>query len=139
MRPEGTVYLEANKGDDRQEHLFAVPLAGGEAVPVTRQPGVHAVSMTATQSILWTRTAHLAEPAKMQICAVGGPCSEVWASHAWEDYDTLTPQFVDFRAEDGELLRGVILLPPAGAATEVNGKVPLILNPYGGPHGQIRA
>ncbi len=47
-----------------------------------------------------------------------------------------TPQFVDFRAEDGELLRGVILLPPAGAATEVNGKVPLILNPYCGPQGQ---
>ncbi len=29
---KGTLYLEANKGDDRQEHLFAVPLAGGEAV-----------------------------------------------------------------------------------------------------------
>jgi dipeptidyl-peptidase-4 len=43
---------------------------------------------------------------------------------------------VDFRAEDGQLLRGVILLPPPGAATEINGKVPLILNPYGGPQGQ---
>ena len=52
-----------------------------------------------------------------------------WLRHA-------APRFVDFRAEDGELLRGVILLPPAGAATEVNGKVPLILNPYGGPQGQ---
>ncbi len=44
---------------------------------------------------------------------------------------------MDFRAEDGTLLRGVILLPPAGAATGINGKVPLILNPYGGPQGQI--
>jgi len=43
---------------------------------------------------------------------------------------------VDFRAQDGQVLHGVILLPPPGVATEVNGKVPLILNPYGGPHGQ---
>jgi dipeptidyl-peptidase-4 len=74
--------------------------------------------------------------AKMQICAVPGPCNEMWASHIWDGYDTLVPQFMEFKAEDGQRLRGVILLPPAGAATEVNGKVPLILNPYGGPHGQ---
>jgi dipeptidyl-peptidase-4 len=79
----------------------------------------------------------------MQICSVGdttswvgGACREIWTSHTWDDYDTLTPQFVDFKAEDGTLLRGVILLPPAGSATEINGKVPLILSPYGGPHGQ---
>jgi dipeptidyl-peptidase-4 len=131
-----TVYLQANKGDDRQEHLFAVPLAGGEAVAVTRQPGVHAVSMSANAKYFVDSYSALTEPAKTQICAVGGECSQVWAAHAWEDYDTLTPQFVNFRAGDGELLRGVILLPPAGVATEVNGKVPLILNPYGGPHGQ---
>lgn len=133
---EGLVYLEANKGDDRQEHLFAVPLAGGEAVGVTRNPGVHSVSMTEDAKYFVDTYSSLSQPARMQICAVSGPCSEVWASHAWDDYDTLTPQFVDFKAEDGQFLRGVLLLPPAGSAAEVNGKVPLILNPYGGPHGQ---
>jgi len=130
------LYLEANKGDDRQEQLFAVPLAGGEAAPVTLQPGSHSVSMTADAKYFVDTYGALTTQPKMQICATAGPCTEVWASHAWDDYDTLTPQFVDFRAEDGQLLHGVILLPPAGAATEVNGKVPLILNPYGGPHGQ---
>jgi dipeptidyl-peptidase-4 len=134
---KGTVYLEANKGDDRQEHLFAAPLAGGEAVPVTRQPGVHDVSMNRDAKYFVDTYSALTEPAKMQICAVGGACTQVWASHAWDGYDTLPPFFMDFRAEDGELLRGVILLPPAGAATVFNGKVPLILNPYGGPQGQI--
>ena len=131
-----TVYLEANKGDDRQEHLFAVPLAGGKAVQVTRQPGVHSVSMSRDAKHFVDTYSALTEPAKMQICAVGGACSQVWASHTWDGYDTLLPRFVDFRSEDGELLRGVILLPPPGAATEINGKVPLILNPYGGPQGQ---
>jgi dipeptidyl-peptidase-4 len=133
---KGIVYLEANKGDDRQEHLFAVPLAGGEAVPVTRQPGVHTVSMTRNAKYFVDTYSTLTESAKMQICEVGGSCSEVWSSHTWDGYDTLTPQFVDFRAEDGQVLHGVLLMPPTGVATEVNGKVPLILNPYGGPHGQ---
>jgi dipeptidyl-peptidase-4 len=132
----GIVYLEANKGDDRQEHLFAVALGGGEAMPVTRQPGVHQVSMTGDTRYFVDTYSALGGTAKMQICAVAGPCHEVWASHIWDEYDTLLPQFVDFKAEDGQLLRGVILLPPAGAATEIHGKVPLILNPYGGPHGQ---
>jgi dipeptidyl-peptidase-4 len=133
---KGIVYLEANKGDDRQEHLFAVALAGGEATQVTHQPGSHSISMTSDTKYFVDTYSALGGTAKMQICAVSGGCSEVWASHTWDDYDTLAPQFVDFKAEDGTLLRGVILLPPAGAATEVNGKVPLILSPYGGPHGQ---
>jgi dipeptidyl-peptidase-4 len=133
---KGLVYLEANKSDDRQEHLFAVPLTGGEALRVTRQPGVHTVSMTANAKYFADTYSALTEPARVQICAVGGPCSELWASHTWDAYDTLTPRFVDFHAADGQLLRGVILLPPDGAATAVNGRVPLILNPYGGPQGQ---
>jgi dipeptidyl-peptidase-4 len=133
---QGTVYIEANKGDARQEHLFAVPLTGGEATPLTREPGVHVVSMTSNAKYFADTYSGLGSPAKMQICAVTGPCTEVWASHTWDGYDTLTPQFVDFRAADGQLLHGVLLEPPAGVVTEQNGKVPLILNPYGGPHGQ---
>lgn len=133
---KGIVYLKANKGDDRQEHLYAVPMAGGEAVQLTHQPGVHAVSMAADTKHFVDTYSALGESAKMQICAIDGACHELWTSHTWDGYDTLSPRFVDFRAEDGQLLHGVILLPPPGAATEVNGKVPLILNPYGGPHAQ---
>jgi len=118
----GLVYLEANKGDDRQEHLFAVPLAGGEPTAVTRAPGVHAVTMTDDAKYFVDSYSSLTTQPRMQICAVSGPCSEVWASHTWDDYDTLTPQFVDFKAEDGQLLRGVLLLPPAGSAAEVNSR-----------------
>jgi dipeptidyl-peptidase-4 len=50
----------------------------------------------------------------------------------------IAPKFVDFRAEDNTLLRGVLLLPNGGPMA-VNGKYPVILNPYGGPHGQVTA
>ncbi len=133
---KGTMYLEANKGDDRQEQLFAVPLTGGDATPLTRQPGVHTVSMSADAKHFVDIYSKLTTQPTMQICAVAGHCTKVWASHAWEGYDTITPQFVDFTAADGTVLHGVILLPPTGAVTEVNGKVPLILNPYGGPREQ---
>ena len=49
-----------------------------------------------------------------------------------KEYALLVPQFVDLKAEDGTVLHGVLLLPTEGAAV-VNGKVPLINNPYGGP------
>jgi dipeptidyl-peptidase-4 len=42
------------------------------------------------------------------------------------------PQFLDFRAEDGTLLRGLLFLPPDSAGK----KLPLMMNPYGGPHAQ---
>jgi dipeptidyl-peptidase-4 len=133
---KGVVYLEANKGDERRENIFSVPLQGGDATPLTQQAGVHDVTMAADASHFVDTYSSLTTQPKMQICAVNGACNEVWRSQAFEDYDKLAPQFVDFKAADGQLLRGVLLLPPAGAATEINGKVPLILNPYGGPHGQ---
>jgi dipeptidyl-peptidase-4 len=39
---------------------------------------------------------------------------------------------VDFKAEDGTVLHGLIYLPPNSAGK----KIPLLNNPYGGPHGQ---
>lgn len=134
---KGAVYLEANQGDDRQEHLFAAPLAGGKLVQLTKQRGVHKVELSDDARYFVDTYSSLTWVPHMQICAVGGGCHEVWRSAARDGYDTLTPQFVDFSAEDGTVLRGVLLLPPNGVATERNGRVPLILNPYGGPHGQV--
>jgi dipeptidyl-peptidase 4 len=154
----GTVYVEANRGDDRQEHLLAVPLAGerqgpeGGPAATDAGGGVHSVVMDARAQHFVDTYSALGNGAKVQVCTLagggasaatgaapaagGGGCREIWASHTWDGYDTLVPQFADFKAEDGQVLHGVILLPPAGVATEVNGKVPLILNPYGGPQGQ---
>jgi dipeptidyl-peptidase-4 len=88
----------------------------------------------------------LTMPLRMQLCdanrtagmaeAPEARCSGIWRSKGLEDYDALTPQFVDFKAEDGSLLHGVVLLPKSGAMA-ASGKFPLILNVYGGPHEQL--
>ncbi len=134
--PSRTVYFTANKNDARGEQLFRVSLNGGAVALVTPQPGTHSAVMAADARHYVDTYSALTSPPRMTLCATAGECHELWASHAWEDYDTLAPQFVDFKAADGTLLHGVLLLPPAGAATEKNGRIPVILNPYGGPHGQ---
>ena len=63
-------------------------------------------------------------------------CKELWRSKELEEVDVLTPQFVDFKAEDGSLLHGVALLPKAGPMA-AGGKFPLILSVYGGPREQL--
>jgi dipeptidyl-peptidase-4 len=135
--PGRTVYFTANKNDDRSEQLFRVSLNGGAVEQVTCQPGTHSAVMSEDARHYVDTFSTLTAPPRMNLCATAGECHELWASHAWDDYDTLTPQFVDFKAVDGTVLHGVLLLPSAGAATEKNGRVPLILNPYGGPQAQV--
>ena len=59
-------------------------------------------------------------------------CDVFWRSKSVDALNLIAPQFVDFKAEDGTVLRGIIYLPPDSAGK----KVPLLNNPYGGPHGQ---
>ena len=134
--PHRTVYFTANIGDDRTEQLFRVPLSGGPVEAVTHQAGTHSVVLSEDTTHYVDTYSALTTAPRMSLCATAGTCHELWSSHAWDDYDALVPQFVDFKAADGTLLHGVLLLPPAGVATEKSGKVPVILNPYGGPHAQ---
>jgi dipeptidyl-peptidase-4 len=87
----------------------------------------------------------LTTPPRMQLCDVNpagmaesteARCSDIWRSKGLEETDVLTPRFVDFKAEDGTLLHGVVLLPKSGPMA-ASGKFPLILNSYGGPREQL--
>lgn len=131
-----TVYFTANKGDSRQMQVFSVKFDGSELKQVSKEQGVHDATMSDDTKYFVDRYSSLTTQPRMQICGTTGQCNEIWRSTAMDAYDLLTPQFVDFKAEDGTVLHGALLLPPAGAPGTVNGKYPLILNPYGGPHGQ---
>jgi dipeptidyl-peptidase-4 len=69
------------------------------------------------------------------LCAVGGSCSPVWkARDEIADYGLRAPKQLEFKADDGTVLYGRLLLPPDGT---VSGKIPVIVNIYGGPAGQM--
>jgi dipeptidyl-peptidase-4 len=59
----------------------------------------------------------------------------VWsARNTIEEYGLRAPKYLEFKADDGTVLYGRLLLPPDAPA---GGKIPLIVNIYGGPAAQM--
>ena len=134
---QGVVYFSANEGDWRQTNLYAVGLDGKNFHRVSRENGSHSTDFAPQNSKYYVdRYSSLTTPPTVSLCAVDGVCNAFWQPHSVEAYNLLTPKFVDFKAADGTTtLQGVVLLPEGGPMI-ANGKVPLIVNPYGGPAAQ---
>ena len=129
----GTVYFQANQGDDRQQHLYQVDLHGGPSARVSEGDGWHSASFSSDNFHYVDSYSALTTVPRLSVCIPKVQCMKFWEAHELKDYNLLSPQFVDFRSDDGGLLRGLLLLPPAAAA---GAKVPLVMNPYGGPESQ---
>ncbi|HWX53639.1 MAG TPA: S9 family peptidase [Verrucomicrobiae bacterium] len=129
----GTLYFTANAADDRQRHLCSVKLDGSDFKILTgNQPGTHEVNFGANAKTYLDDFSALMTPPQLSLCQVSAGCQAFWQSRSIAPYKLATPQFVDFSADDGTVLRGLLFLPP-----DARGKVPLLMNPYGGPHGQV--
>ena len=157
----GTVYFTANQDDWRQSNLYRINLDGTGLQRLTAQNGVHSAGVSPNEEYFFDSFSTLNTAPRMQLCALkadaalpqdeqrlprqvkgGGPwdpqatsCREIWRAKELDEADMLTPQLVNFKAEDGTLLHGVMLLPKSGPMT-AGGKFPLILNMYGGPQVQ---
>ena len=127
----GTLYMETNAGDARQRHLCSVKL-DGSGFQVLTKDGTHEATIAPNAKYYVDHFSALMTPPQLSFCRVGGNCDLFWQSKSVAGYKLISPQFVDFTAEYGTLLHGVIYLPP----DSVGKKVPLLNNPYGGPHGQ---
>ncbi len=128
-----TVYLTTNAGDDREHHLCSVKLDGsGFQILTKNQPGTHTAHLSPDTRNYVDGFSALMTPPQLAFCHTGSSCDVFWKSKSLDAYKFAPPQFVDFKAEDGTVLRGLIYLPPDSAGK----KVPLLNNPYGGPHGQ---
>ena len=131
----GSVFFAANKDDPRQTHVYSVQLDGSGFKALTTEEGQH----FATFSDDGKHYSHMyfgpqASP-QSSLCAVGGTCYPVWkARDEIAEYGLRAPKYLEFKADEGTLLYGRLLLPPDGAAS---GKIPLIINIYGGPAGQM--
>ena len=131
----GTVFFAANKDDPRQTQLFSVQLDGSGFKALTTEEGEHFANFSDdgkhyTHMYFGPQTAP-----RTSLCAVGGACNPVWkARDEIADYGLRAPKYLEFKADDGTTLYGRLLLPPDGAAS---GKIPLIINIYGGPAAQM--
>ena len=134
---QGLVYFTANEGDWRQANVFAVGLDGKNFHRVSREDGTHGANFGPSKTNYYVDSySALSTPPRLSLCKADGACSPFWESRRVEGYNLLTPKPVEFKAADGvTTLLGTLLLPKSGPMI-ANGKVPLIVNPYGGPGAQ---
>jgi dipeptidyl-peptidase 4 len=130
-----TVFFSSDKDDPRQRHLFSIKLDGSGLEPLTREEGMYSGNFSQdAKYYAQTFMGPLAAP-RVSLCTVGGACAPVWqAGDEVAEYGLRAPKFLEFKAEDGTTLYGRLLLPPEPPAS---GKIPLIVNIYGGPAGQM--
>jgi dipeptidyl-peptidase 4 len=131
----GTVFFEANKDDPRQMQVFSVQLDGSGFKALTTEEGMHFASFSKdAKHYVHTYSGPQAAP-RISLCALGGACYPVWtAKDEIAEYGLRAPKYLEFKADDGTTLYGRLLLPPDGTVT---GKIPLIINIYGGPAAQM--
>ncbi len=129
---KGYVYFLANAGDVRQRNLYRTKLDGSAPIERVSTPdGTHTANFDESGTHYVDTYSNQKTPTITELCSVGGSCSAIWQPRSLAAYQLIFPRFVEFKAEDGTVLDGTLLIPP-----NATGKVPLIMNPYGGPHEQ---
>ncbi|MBZ5721676.1 MAG: S9 family peptidase [Acidobacteriia bacterium] len=130
----GVAYFICNKDDPRQQQFYSVKLDGSDFKRVSATGGAHTVTFSAdAKHYVDDFSAPLTPPA-MAVCSPDGACQKFWESRSVSDFGLAAPKFLEFKADDGTTLYGQILLPPETANT---GKIPVIVNVYGGPAAQL--
>jgi len=130
----GVVYFTANSGNDRQRQLFRVHLDGSGLEQVSREPGTHQPAFGAGGRFYVDNFSAVTSPPRWSLCRTDGACNVFWEPASLAAYNLVPPQFVDFRAEDGTVLHGSLIMP---ADLPTGGKIPLLLYVYGGPGEQL--
>jgi dipeptidyl-peptidase 4 len=130
----GTVFFSSDKDDPRQRHIFSVKLDGTGMQPLTHDEGMSSAMFSEDgKHYQWTFMSPSVSP-RISLCTVGATCAPVWqANDQVAEYGLRAPKFLEFKADDGTTLYGRLLLPPNAPA---GGKIPLIVNIYGGPAAQ---
>jgi dipeptidyl-peptidase-4 len=130
----GIVYLVCNEDDPRERQLYAVKLDGSGFERISPEDGTHQLTFADDGKHYIDEFSALMTPPRLRVCSTVGKCEKLWDSRRVDDYALTAPEFLEFKADDGTTLYGELLLPPASAAP---GKIPVIVNVYGGPAAQL--
>jgi dipeptidyl-peptidase-4 len=131
---DGVVYFVCNEGDPRERQAYAVKPDGSGFEPVTEEDGTHNPTFADDGKHYVDEFSALMTPPRVSVCAIDGDCKRVWSSRSIDDYGLTEPEFLQFKADDGTILYGELVLP---RETTPASKIPLIVNIYGGPAAQL--
>jgi dipeptidyl-peptidase-4 len=130
---QGVLYFICNKDDLRQAQLYSVKFDGSGLTRLTQESGVHSATFSDDSKHWVDEFSSTSTPPRLSLCSGARACQSVWDSRSVNDFALAEPKFLEFKADDGTTLYGELLLP-AGTQT---GKIPLIVDIYGGPAAQI--
>lgn len=132
----GLVFFTAARSLGKEQHLYAVPLSGGEARQVTREPGWH--HLTCGGSTLIDSHSRLDQPPVVRLIDEDGAVRRVLADNPAEELRAyLAPKrhWLSLTASDGTPLNALLLMPPHDEGE----RLPLLVYTYGGPTTNIVA
>jgi dipeptidyl-peptidase 4 len=130
----GMVYYISNEGDPREQQLWSVKLDGTGKKQLTEAHGVHKPEFSPNALLYADNFSNIETPPTVAMCRVSSSaCNSFWSPTLNPDYKLMTPRMLTLKASDGTTLYASLMLPPG---EHKDGSVPLINNPYGGPHAQ---
>lgn len=133
----GVVYFTGTKDGPTEQHLYRVPLAGGEITRMTTDAGMHGVVMDPAFNVFVDTHSSMEAPYSVSVRAVDDgslrhrvpvPADPRVAALALQP-----PELVTLPSRDGVTLHGAIYRPGPEAGP---GPWPVIVSVYGGPHAQ---
>jgi dipeptidyl-peptidase 4 len=131
----GKVFFESDKGDPRQRQIFSIKLDGSGMQRLTNDEGMFSAEFSDDGKHYQLTFVSPTTSKQITLCTVDAACAPVWqARNAIAEYGLRAPNYLEFKTDDGTTLYGRLLLPPNPPA---NGKIPLIVNIYGGPAAQM--
>lgn len=129
----GTIFFTANKGDARHGQLFSVKLDGSGMQTLSSENGSSTGDFSDDAKHYVEHRSDTLQPPSLSVCAPGSSCQKIWEARSVADYGLVAPKYLEYKADDGTILYGSLLLPPN---VDSNQKLPLIVYIYGGPAGQ---
>ena len=130
----GAVYYTSNETDPREEMLWRIGLDGSGKKLLSAEHGVHKVTLNTAATGYVDSFSSAMVPPVVNVCEVDGGCRAFWHGGSTDALHLVKPTAIVSKAADGTTLYGTVLLPPT---MKGRASVPLIMNPYGGPHAQV--
>jgi len=136
----GVIYFTGHKDSPIENHLYSVPLSGGEITRITVEAGWH--SVTVGDGVFVDNFSSPDQPPQVMVRSLADGSTKAAilenkldASHPYGVYaaDRAVSSYGTVKAEDGTDLYYRMYKP---ANMEAGKRYPAILAPYGGPHGQ---
>ena len=137
----GYVYFMSNAASVLERQLYRVKLAGGTPERITRDHGMHGISMSEDARLFLDHHSSIEQPPSVTLRDADGRAIEVLsanrldASHPYHRYldEHSTPEFGTLTASDGQVMHYKLIKP---RHMQAGRRYPALVEVYGGPHAQ---